>query len=96
MWFRTALLEDNTTGTLQIRLLLSGETENAVLRCTIDGLMDAPIPLTFDGKYHVSPTFTFPNIRPWRHEAPNLYHAVLTLTAGEVQELIPYDIGALN
>ena len=92
-WFQTALLEDNTTGTLKLRLLLSGETENATLHCVIGGLMDAPVPLTFDGKYHVSPTFTFPNIRPWRHEAPNLYHAVLTLTAGEVQELIPYDIG---
>lgn len=93
VWFQTALLEDNTTGTLQIRLLLSGETENAALHCAIDGLMDAPIPLTFDGKYYVSPTFTFPDIHPWRHEGPNLYHAVLTLTAGEVQELIPYDIG---
>lgn len=93
VWFRTALPEDNTTGTLKLRLLLSGETGNAVLHCTIDGLMDVPVPLTFDGKYHVSPTFTFPNIRPWRHEAPNLYHAVLTLTAGEMQELIPYDIG---
>ena len=93
VWFRTALLEDNATGTLQLRLLLSGETENAALHCTIDGLMDVPVPLTFDGKYYVSPTFTFPSIRPWQHEAPNLYHAVLTLTSGEVQELIPYDIG---
>lgn len=93
VWFRTALPEDNVTGTLKLRLLLSGETENAALHCTIDGLMDAPVPLTFDGKYYVSPTFTFSDIRPWRHEAPNLYQAVLTLTAGETQELIPCDIG---
>ena len=93
VWFRTALLEGNVTGTLKLRLLLSGETENAALHCTIDGLMDAPVPLTFDGKYYVSPAFTFSDIRPWRHEAPNLYQAVLTLTAGETQELIPYDIG---
>ena len=95
VWFQTTLLEDNTTGELKIRLLLSGETESAALHCTIDGLMDVPVPLTFDGRYHVSPTFTFPNIRPWCHEAPNLYHVALTLTSasGENMEVIPYDIG---
>ena len=95
VWFQTTLLEDNTTGELKIRLLLSGKTESAALHCTIDGLMDVPVPLTFDGRYHVSPTFTFPNIRPWCHEAPNLYHVALTLTSasGENMEVIPYDIG---
>lgn len=95
VWFQTTLLEDNTTGELKIRLLLSGEAENAALRCTIDGLMDAPVPLTFDGRYHVSPTFTFPNIRPWCHEAPNLYHVALMLTSasGENMGVIPYAIG---
>lgn len=44
VWFRTVLLEDNVTGTLKLRLLLSGETENAALHCTIGGLMDAPRP----------------------------------------------------
>ena len=95
LWLQTALLEDNTTGKLKIRLLLSGETENITVHCSIDGLLDEDLPLSFDGKYHVSPEFIFPNIQPWCHETPNLYHAVLTLTdsSGEVLEVIPYDIG---
>ena len=95
LWLQTTLLEDNTTGKLKIRLLLSGETESVTLHCAIDGLMDEDLPLSFDGKYHVSPEFILPNIQPWCHETPNLYHAVLTLTAasGEVLEVIPYDIG---
>ena len=95
LWFQTSLMEDNTTGKLKLRLLLSGNTENVTVHCAIDGLMDENIPLTFDGKYHVSPEFTFSNIHCWCHETPNLYHAVLTLIAasGDILEVIPYDIG---
>ena len=95
LWLETTLLEDCATGKLKIRLLLSGETENITLHCAIEGLMDERVMLTFDGKYHISPEFTFSNIQCWCYETPNLYHAVLTLTdpSGEVLEEIPYDIG---
>ena len=93
LWLQTHLLEDNTTGTLEIRLILSGDPEKAALYCAIEGLMEAFVPLTFDGKYYRSPRFTFTGVLPWCHEHPNLYPVVLTLTAGETRELIPYDIG---
>ena len=91
LWLETTLLEDCATGKLKIRLLLSGETENITLHCAIEGLMDERVMLTFDGKYHISPEFTFSNIQCWCHETPNLYHAVLTLTdpSGEVRDHAP-------
>ena len=94
LWFQTRLLEDNTTGGLKLRLLLSGETENTSVYCAIQGLMNQKVPLSFDGKYYVSPEFTLPGIRPWSHDTPCLYHVTLTLrSGGEVAEVIPYSIG---
>jgi len=99
LWLQTALREDNTTGTLIVRLLLSGETENAKIHCRICGkqsvLLDETLTLHPDGAYLRSEAFTFPNIQPWSHETPTLYHVTLTLfsAAGDIAEVIPYDIG---
>ncbi|MDE6590158.1 MAG: beta-galactosidase, partial [Oscillospiraceae bacterium] len=105
VWFRTGLEEDNSTGTLSIRFMLSGETEGTTVHYTLthpaqgilfDGCLEM-IPDESDSDWHayLSQPFRFEHIRPWSHETPELYRAILTLTApdGTVAEVVPYDIG---
>ena len=100
VWLRTGLEEDNTTGTLDIRLLLSGETDGACVRCKLTHaaqgvLFDGPLELRPDGTHLWSQPFRFENVRPWSHKTPDLYHVTLTLAApdGTVAEVIPYNTG---
>ena len=94
VWFQAGLREDNTTGTLRIRLKLSGNTENTRIHCAIPGLYEDFLPLTPEDGYQVTSEFTFPNIKPWDYGTPNLYRATLTVyQADSVAEVVPYDIG---
>ena len=94
VWFQTTLDQDNVTGHLKIRLLLSGNTERASVSGSISNLWAGELELHEENGYLVSQELTFENIRPWDYGTPNLYHAVLTLRSGEtVTEVIPYDIG---
>lgn len=97
LWLQAGLEEDNTTGTLSIRLLLEGEAE---VRCEITHpeqgmLFNGPLKLEAEGKYLRSQPFRFENVRPWNHEHPELYRVTLTLTApdGTVTEVVPYHTG---
>lgn len=95
LWLQTGLLQDNTTGTLKVRLLLGGEKDGCSVRCHISGLFDSVLELRTDGQYLSSPEFAFSDIQPWCHETPKLYRVTLTLrnNMGETVEVIPYDIG---
>lgn len=100
LWLQTALGEDNATGTLRLRLLLSGDTANARIHCRVTGqaqtvLLDEMLNLHTDGRYLHSREVTFSHITPWSHETPALYHVTLTVfsPSGSVAEVIPYDIG---
>ena len=100
LWLQTALKEDNATGTLKLRLLLSGEADSARIHCHVTDkaqavLLDETLSLRSDGRYLHSRELVFPNITPWCHETPELYRVTLTVFAasGEIAEIIPYDIG---
>ena len=100
LWLQAGLEEDNATGTLSIRLLLEGAREDAEVLCRITHpvqgkLFDGKLELCQEGKYLRSQSLRFENIRPWRHETPELYHVTLTLKAadGAVAEVVPYAIG---
>lgn len=100
LWLQTALKEDNATGTLKLRLLLSGEADSARIHCHVTDkaqavLLDETLSLRSDGRYLHSRELVFPNITPWCHETPELYRVTLTVFAasGEIAEVIPYDIG---
>lgn len=94
VWFQAGLLEDNTTGTLKIRLRLSGQTENVNVHCKLDGLFEDNLELSAQDGCLWSQEFTFPNIRPWCHENPALYPITLTIRqGGETVEVVPYHIG---
>ena len=95
LWLQAGLCQDNTTGTLKIRLKLSGENKNCRVHCRIDGRLDCDLELHPEGTYFFSQAFSFQNVKPWCHESPTLYHVVLTLLDenGEAMEFIPYDIG---
>lgn len=100
LWLQTALKEDNATGTLKLRLLLSGEADSTRIHCHVTDkaqavLLDETLSLRSDGRYLRSRELVFPNITPWCHEAPELYRVTLTVFAasGEIAEVIPYDIG---
>ncbi len=100
LWLQAGLEEDNTTGTLSIRLLLEGETEGVEVRCHISHpaqgvLYDGALELTAEGKYLYSQPMRFENVHPWTHETPELYQVTLTLFAADdtVEEVVPYDTG---
>lgn len=97
LWLQAGLEEDNRTGTLSIRLLLEGAAEvSCRIAHPVQGvLFDGSLELHEEGKYLRSQPFRFENIRPWRHETPELYQVTLTLKAadGTVTEVVPYDIG---
>ena len=100
LWLQAGLEEDNRTGTLSARLLLSGETEGARISCKIEApggetLFDGALELRGEGRYLRSQSLRFENIRPWSHETPALYRVALTLAApdGTVCEIVPYETG---
>ena len=85
LWLQAGLEEDNSTGTLSIRLLLDG-TASVHAKMTHpagETLLDGPLELTPEGKYLRSQSFRFEHIRPWDHARPELYHVTLTLTGPE-------------
>ena len=97
LWLQAGLDEDNSTGTLSVRLLPEGAgTVHMRLTHPAQGtLFDNELELTAEGKYLRSQTFRFENIRPWGHGHPELYRVALTLAApdGTVTEVVPYDTG---
>jgi len=100
LWLQAGLEEDNSTGTLSIRLLLEGETAGAAVRCEIAHpaqgiLFDSNLELTAEGAYLRSQPFHLEHARPWDHQHPELYRVTLTVSqaGGTVTEVIPYHIG---
>ena len=100
LWLQARLEEDNSTGTLSIRLLLEGETAGAAVRCEIAHpaqgiLFDSNLELTAEGAYLRSQPFHLEHARPWDHQHPELYRVTLTVSqaGGTVTEVIPYHIG---
>lgn len=99
LWIQPFLNEDNTSGELSVRLLLSGKTEFSSINCRIgspngETLFDGALSLSAEGEYLRSQTISFENVKPWSHKTPSLYHVVLTvLYNGEPVEVVPYDIG---
>ncbi|USF27015.1 Beta-galactosidase [Firmicutes bacterium ASF500] len=97
LWLQAGLEEDNTTGTLPVRLLLEGEgSVHMELTHPIQGtLFDGDLELSPEGNYLRSQPFRFENIFLWDHDHPELYQATLTVTAldGTVTEVVPYSIG---
>ena len=98
LWLQAGLEEDNSTGTLSIRLLLEGEA--AEVRCRVqslegEALFDGPLDLRRERKYLYSQSFRFSGVRLWDHEHPALYRVTLTLLRkdGTVSEVVPYDTG---
>src|SRR5699024_6292140 len=91
LWLQAGLERDNTSATLTPRIKLEGQTRGAAVHLRLtDGegcaLYDGPV---------IGDTLELQGVQPWSHATPPLYHAVLTLAdaAGEVQEVVPYDIG---
>ena len=100
LWLQAGLEEDNRTGTLSIRMLLSGETEGARVSCRVEApgggaLFAGDLELRAEGRYLRSQLLRFEHIRPWSHEHPQLYRAALWLTAadGAVTEAVPCEVG---
>ena len=100
LWLQAGLAQDNTTGTLTLRLLLSGAEEGAGVCCAIrhparGTLWEGTPELRREGAYLFSRELRFGNTLPWCHETPELYQVTLTLlnAAGEAVEVIPYEIG---
>lgn len=97
LWLQAGLEEDNSTGTLSLRLLLEGEgaVRARVTHPERGTLFDGGLELTQEGKYLRSQPFRFEHIRPWDHDRPELYRVTLTVSApdGSVTEVVPYDIG---
>ena len=98
LWLRTGLQEDNTTGTLHLRLLVSGPVGE--IQCKISHprqgcLFDGRLSLTQEGEYLISQVLEFESILPWSDESPELYQVVLTVQdpRGAAVEWIPYRIG---
>ena len=100
LWLQTGLEEDNTTGTLSIRLLAEGETAHMTVACHISHpsqgvLFDGLLELAPEGEYLRSQPFRFRNILPWSHEHPELYQVLLRAAPadGELAEIVPYCTG---
>lgn len=98
LWIRTGLREDNTTGTCQLRLLVSGPVGK--IRCKIQSpwqqcLFDGILSLHREEGYLVSQQLEFAQVLPWSHAAPALYRLTLTVEDdnGCAVEWIPYATG---
>ena len=91
LWLQAGLEPDNITGTLTPRLKLEGEPTGAAVHMR---LTDSEGYALYDGSVN-GDTLELQGVQPWSHETPTLYHAVLTLTdaEGNLQEVVPYDIG---
>ncbi len=99
VWFMAGLAPDNQTGTLKIRMLVSGEGEYTAvftLKDTAGAVVhSAPIMTATAGDTVQSETLCFANIAAWCHETPTLYTAELRLLDkdGQLCEIVPYSIG---
>lgn len=99
LWIQPVLHENNTSGELSVRLLLSGKTDGAEVICRVkspDGetLFDGGLTLSAEGEYFRSQTISFEKLKPWSNESPALYHVTLNVNScGKTVEVVPYDIG---
>lgn len=99
LWIKPVLHDNNTSGELSVRLLLSGKTDGAEVSCRItspDGetLFDGGLALSAEGGYLRSQTVRLEKIKPWSNESPALYNVTLTLNSdGKLAEVVPYDVG---
>ena len=94
VWFRTQLNEDNRSGSMNIRLLLSGKSENTEIRCDFDELFSGKLELSEENGYLVSQKLNFDNIQPWDYGSPKLYSILLSVYEnGQLMEVVPYKIG---
>ena len=98
LWLMTDLKEN--TGTLRLRLKLSGKVGGARLTCLLRGpdgseLLEQTPKLTEENGFLFSPVIPVEPVCPWSHESPSLYSVTLTVRTadGRVQEVIPYEIG---
>ena len=97
MWIKTALLEDNTTGTVTFRLKTEGKgTIRASISHPVQGVLldEELMPEEQDG-YLVCREMTFPDILLWDHGTPEMYAVTLTLydEKGKLSEVVPYKVG---
>lgn len=100
LWLLPELKEDMTTGTLSIRLKLSGYTEDCRVSCRItdpqgEEIVNERLTLGAEGEYRDSQEFSFPQVKVWGYGHPNLYRVVLTLenAKGQIAEAVPYAFG---
>ncbi|MBR4074536.1 MAG: beta-galactosidase, partial [Firmicutes bacterium] len=94
VWFQTVLHEDNTSGSLKIRLLSDADQVAATIRHPQDGvLFNGALDLSQEGEYSWSQVLDFDSIKAWDYGTPELYQVILTVTKGETTEYIPYNIG---
>lgn len=94
VWFQTQLNEDLSSGSLQLRLRLSGHVEQLRLNASISQLFQGDLELQQEGEYWYSPRLSFPVVEPWSHEQPKLYSLLLRLYDGQqLAEVLPYSIG---
>ena len=97
LWLQAGLEEDNSTGTLSLRLLLEGQgtVHMALTHPTQGTLFDGELEMLPEGNYLRSPPFRFEKVRPWDHGHPELYRVTLTVSQKDstVAEVIPYDTG---
>ena len=92
VWLQAGLDEDNTTGTLTLRLKTEGAP--AAVHFRLDGLFDGELALRQEGDALVSQPFRFADITPWCHKTPRLYEGCLTLSVqGKVVEEVPVRVG---
>lgn len=95
MWLQAGLLTDNITGTLRVRLQLSGQGDY-VVKCKIKGLLnDTILSLEQNGDYLYSQNIQLNNVHAWSNESPCLYKAELYLYDANMKlcEVVPYSIG---
>lgn len=99
LWIQPVLHDDNVSGELSIRLILSGITDGVSINCRVtspygEKLFDNRLEFSAESGYMRSQTIGFEKIMPWSHETPTLYHVELTVNSnGKDIETVPYDIG---
>jgi beta-galactosidase/beta-glucuronidase len=98
LWLKTNLKEDNTTGTMEVRLLVEGplgEVHCEISHPDLGLIWNDTLDLRQEGKYLVSQMLEFENVLPWQYESPELYDVKLTIRndQADITELIPYRTG---
>lgn len=99
LWLRPVLNADGS-GSLSLRLKLSGETQDARVTCQLAGpdgalILDEALSLRPEDGFLWSQTLPVPAPQPWSHDSPVLYQLLLRLqtASGEVTEVVPYLTG---